>query len=285
MPSSVSIPCTSNNDTSSDLSSSIHSCWSSRLAGHLGARNLSHFDVSDASGDYNEKFESNLAHSPTHSPICSFPQRCPAYSSTPSLDSAAPNQDIKAARWLKIPLWDDPDVLTLRWEDCIADSNPTRTLRELHHLYLKKSTKDAVRVIMRGKDGSIQDFLAPSFENSPLPRLAFGDLRRLFPILICSYFEAGGEFVRKDELIRVHLDFFPQHNYVNEQVIKGADFVPRINIPNQIYEPTLGQYEQLKVESRVELMLKGKGAEIAYFPFSAYVVSQEKNQHFPYKMI
>lgn len=186
-----------------------------------------------------------------------------------------------------LPLWEDNDVPTLRWEDPVNDGSANQILGEHHHVFLKKQTRTGIRVIMWGKQHVVVDFEAPPLIDLPIPRLYFEDIMLLLPKVICVQFVLGTQFRNAGKMSVVHIDLDSEINLVSGKLLPPPNKMPHKSISIREYKLNFGQYSRIPVDSAVTLTICGKDNTIraAKFNFEAYVVSQRRVEHFPWNRL
>lgn len=118
-----------------------------------------------------------------------------------------------------IPLWEDADIPTLRWESSVRTLSVKDILGKNHHVFVKKESRTGICVIMWGKEHVVVDFEAPPLLDSPVPRLHFRDLRLLLPSVLCVQFVLGKQFKEDGKMTVVHIDLESEVNLVSGKLL------------------------------------------------------------------
>lgn len=207
--------------------------------------------------------------------VTSPPRRSSVNLASPPSPLLVPPQNQGLALSLHIPLWEDPDSATIRWENKLSDSIPTQVLGQRSHLFLKRRDRSGIRVIMR-KEGTVVDFEAPPFLNSPIPRLTFGDLRHLFAPVICVQFVLAGQFVDAGKMVAVHVDFRSRHNFVSQGLLPRREDCEHTQIDARTVPFYFDDFKQTRVDYEIPLVVRGR---------EAFLITKERVRHFPFQRL
>lgn len=193
-------------------------------------------------------------------------------------------QDKELSREMHLPLWEDADVNTLRWEDPSKDKSANQILGRHHHVFLKKRSRIGIRVIIFGRQEAVVDFEAPPLINSPVPRLHFDDLLLLLPSVMCIQFILGPQFRFPGKMVAVHVDLKSEVNVVSGKILPPPNKLAHKKVPLTEFSLNFGQYSLVQVDTKVSLAIRGREdmSQVARFDFEAYVVSQRRLEHFPW---
>lgn len=196
-------------------------------------------------------------------------------------------QNKALSKAILLPLWEDPDVPTLRWEDPVKDRSANTILGEHHRVFLKKRSRTGIRVIMWGKQHVVVDFEAPPLIDSPITRLHFEDLLLLVPSVMCMQFVLGTQFRNAGKMTVIHVDLNSEVNLVSGKMLPPPDKMAHKKVLTREYEISFGQFTRVSVDSVVASTICGRDdvTRVAQFNFSAFVVSQRRAEHFPYNRL